>query len=103
MHTYIYHFRFYQTIKYRPIILYIYAFSGIIELYTYVVCEIWGSRGGEVPIVVFWIVTSCGLAGGYQRFGGMLVTTVKMEKIHSPETLVTTYKTHSVITQGGGD
>jgi hypothetical protein len=64
-----------------------------------------------LSIVVFWVVTPCGLIGGYQRFGGTchfhfqrrshftsifrveVISTVKMDVIRSSELLVTSYKT----------
>jgi hypothetical protein len=39
-------------------------------------------------LVVFWVVTPCGLTGGYQRFEGPY-----RFHLHLEETLVTTYKT----------
>jgi hypothetical protein len=33
----------------------------------------------------FWVVTPCGLPGGYQRFRGMFVTTYKMVWHHNPK------------------
>jgi hypothetical protein len=39
--------------------------------------KIFQTKGFEVitavkmPIVIYWIVTPCGLAGGYQRLGGI--------------------------------
>jgi hypothetical protein len=32
--------------------------------------EIWGSHCGEHSVLVFWVVTQCGLIRKYQRFGG---------------------------------
>jgi hypothetical protein len=48
--------------------------------------------------LVFWIVTSCGLVGRHQRFGGISASTfrvksaLRMEEVCSTETLVSTYK-----------
>jgi hypothetical protein len=41
----------------------------------------------KISIVVFWVVTQCGLVDVYQCL------TLKMEAIRSSETLLTTYKT----------
>jgi hypothetical protein len=42
----------------------------------------------KMLMVVFQVVTPCGLIDGYQCLGG----TLKMEAIHSSEMFVTTYK-----------
>jgi hypothetical protein len=34
--------------------------------------------------VVFWVLRPCSLLGGYQRFGGTLVTTYKTTRRHNP-------------------
>jgi hypothetical protein len=54
------------------------------------VYEIWGFKGREMPVVVFWVVTP------YQRFREMYrlrLPGVKMEILHPNETLITAYKT----------
>jgi hypothetical protein len=47
--------------------------------------------------VVFWVATSCGLAGGYQRFGGTCCLNLQGHLLLG--TLVTTYKTHGLTTK----
>jgi len=32
--------------------------------------EIWGFHGVEIQVMVFWVVTRCSVAVGYQGFGG---------------------------------
>jgi hypothetical protein len=48
-------------------------------------------------MVVFWVVTPCGLVGGYQHFGGTyslhLRGELKPEVIRSSKKLVTPYET----------
>jgi hypothetical protein len=41
-------------------------------------------------ILIFWVVTSCSLVGGYQSFGGKSYPEDEDETIRFCETLVTT-------------
>jgi hypothetical protein len=54
-------------------------------------------------MLVFWVVTQCGLAGRYQRFGGTYyifrTSALKMEAVWPSESLVSIYKTQGVTTQ----
>jgi hypothetical protein len=45
----------------------------------------------KMSLLVFWVVTPCGLAGRYQRFEGSY--SLKMETMCSSETLVSTEST----------
>jgi hypothetical protein len=48
--------------------------------------------GVKMSVLVFWVVTPCGLASTYQRFGGTkcINTALKMEAICSSETYLAT-------------
>jgi hypothetical protein len=47
----------------------------------------------KILIEVYCVVLLCSLVNDYKCFGGMVSSTLKMEVIHSTETLATTYKT----------
>jgi len=42
----------------------------------------------KIQVVVFWVVTPCHVAVGYQRFGGPRYLTLKLDAARSSETLV---------------
>jgi hypothetical protein len=45
----------------------------------------------NMSILVFWVVTPCGLSGRYQSFGGKILP-LEMETVGSSETLVSNGK-----------
>jgi hypothetical protein len=51
----------------------------------------------QVSVLFFWVVTTCGLTGGYRRFGGTTVS------IFNLETLVSAYNPHGVTTHKNND
>jgi hypothetical protein len=44
-----------------------------------------GHTAVKMSTVIFWIVMSCDLVGGYQRFEGIVVTVYKTTWRHSPD------------------
>jgi hypothetical protein len=61
----------------------------------------------KMPMLVFWVVTACGLVGRYQRFGEKTASifkafrtlVLKMDAIYFSETLVSTYESIWLKTQ----
>jgi len=55
-----------------PIPFNVWSSNSVDEQRTNQVCKIWGYRGGEdFQVEVYWVMTPCGVAAGYQqRFGG---------------------------------